>query len=273
MRHLIIVFVVSGLLLSIQKINAQQATEANMKETGSLNMQGAYSMTRQIMNDGTKDSLGGNEQLKIYTGHYMMYAHPIAGDTLGDYGIGTYKVQDGKVMEYVFYTPSGGAHLDTFALSIKKMDNGYSQIIDFPADLSGRKFLLTEEYKNVGKDMRSPVDGAWKLTSQTYTPMNGSPRTNSNSTQFKVFQSGHYMWANTSMDSTTNKPVSFFGYGTFQMNGNNQLTELTTSSSFTSELVNKPVTLQLEFTGKDSYTQTIIWPNGDRTAEVYQRLK
>jgi hypothetical protein len=49
----------------------------NQQENEKLTMTGAYYMTTQIINDGTKDSTIDRKQLKIYTDKYMMFATPI----------------------------------------------------------------------------------------------------------------------------------------------------------------------------------------------------
>ena len=290
MKHLLTLSLLAFLLLCFTnsygqptkvkaKENKSKVKDAGMsskpdhiKGEGSLNMQGAYSMIKQMVSDGTTDSLRKREQFKIYTDRYMIYASSQLTDSLADYGIGTYKMQDGKLIEYVFFTSSDGARKDSFELKINKTGDGYTQIIEFPADSQGRKFILTEDYKHVGKAATTPLDGAWKQTKVMYTPKNGSTITDENPTQFKVYQSGHFIWANTTQDSATNKPVSFFGYGSFTMEGKNKSKEINTNSSFVSDLVAKPVMLQLEFIGKDVYQQTILTPEG-KQIEVYQRLK
>jgi hypothetical protein len=234
-------------------------------------MKGAYALTKQMVNDGTKDSVMQIQQSKIYTDKYMIYAHPLPGDSLADYGIGTYKMDGGKVIEYVSYTSTAGAHNDTVQLKITKKGNGYSQLINFPSD-SGQTFILVEDYDNISKNVKTPLDGAWKQTQLVYTPKNGKPDT-SRTTQFKVFESGHFIWTNTVKDSATNKPRSAFGYGTFVMKGNNQLVETNTNSTYKTDLVQKPVTLQIELMGKDAFKQTIVWPNGDKSIESYERMK
>jgi len=75
------------------------------------------------------------------------------------------------------------------------------------------------------------------------------------------------------MDSATQKPLSTYGYGTFTMNGQKEASEVATNSTFTSALVGKPVVLQLAFTGKDAFQQTILWPDGAKSIEKYQRLR
>lgn len=277
MKHLTAVCFLASFLLSFLFLNAQRPSTASKVDVTKTNgisigsMQGVYNMLRQVVNNGTKDSVLGNEQLKIYTDRYMMYAHRIAGDSLAEYGVGTYSIQNGKLMEYVFYTSSGGTRKDTVELLINKSGDGYTQVINYPQDSMGVKYVLTEDYATVSKEVSSPLDGAWKQTKTSFMPTNGTAVTDDNPTQFKVFQSGHFIWANTSKDSATQKPVSFFGYGTFEMKGN-QVVEHNTHSSFTQGVVGTPITLQIAFTGKDSYTQTINWPTG-RSVEVYQRMK
>jgi hypothetical protein len=243
-------------------------------KNGNLHVQGAYSMLRQVVNSGTGDTVTNAKQFKIYTDRYMIYAGPrSAQDSLANYGIGTYSIQNGKVFEKVFYTASGGSHEDSYELAINKTANGYTQIINFPPDSSGRKFILTEDYKSAGNAITSPLDGGWKQTKTTYTPKNGSAMTDNNPTEFKVYQSGYFIWASTSHDSASNKPVSYFGYGSFKMNGSNKITEVNSNSTFPTMLVGKPVTVQLQFMGKDGYQQTIKYPSGDQAVEVYERLK
>lgn len=290
MKHLLNYGLVAILFFSYHSSHAQQVAKVKgkgdvskvkgmngnkSKQTksgnGNISMQGAYAMYNQVVNDGTKDSVMGNEQLKIFTDRYMMYAHKNANDSTATYGVGTYKIQNGKVIEYVFYTSGDGARNDTFQLDINLANDGYTQIINFPAE-QGRILKLTEDYKSVGKNITTPLDGAWKQTKSVYTMKDGKSIADNNRIQYKMYQSGYFMWANTVTDSATKKPVSFFGYGTFEMNSD-KATEVNTNSSFVTDLVGRPITLNIEFTGKDAYQQTIIWPDGTKSIEYYERLK
>lgn len=235
-------------------------------------MPGAYAMLMQIVSDGNRDEIQNVQQFKIYTDRYFMYAHALPGDSLAYYGIGTYRTGNDRLMEYPFYTSEGGAHTDTFEIQVTKLGNGYVQVINFPPDSQGRKYVLTEEYGNVSTPVTSPLDGAWKQTKAQFIPTKGAAITNGNSTQYKVFQDGHFMWAHTSMDSATHKPVSAFGYGTFEMQGLNKARERTTNSTFRTALIGKPVMVELKFMGTDAYQQTINQPDG-KSIEVYERLK
>jgi hypothetical protein len=98
-------------------------------------------------------------------------------------------------------------------------------------------------------------------------------QTNANPVQFKIFQSGNFVWVNTYTDSASQKPASAFGYGTFEMNGQNEVTETNTHSTYASQLVGKPVTLKIDLTGKDAYKQTMLLPDGSKQVEFYERLK
>jgi hypothetical protein len=276
MKNLLSVSFITGSILFSLFIHAQQASvtgnkakTSNTKNAG--NMRGAYYMLKQVVSDGTMDSVLQNEQLKIYTDRYFMYAHGIVGDSLAEYGIGTYKTEDDKLVEYVFYTSANGDQKDTIDLYITKRPDGYTQVINFSPDELGRTTALTEDYKKVSRTVTSPLDGAWKQTKNMFYPTQGAVITNEVPTQFKVYMAGHFIWANTSKDSATQKPVSYFGFGTFDMKGKNEVVENVTHSS-NRNIVYQPVSLRIELSGKDSYTQTITWPEG-RSVEVYQRMK
>ena len=52
-----------------------------------------------------------------------------------------------------------------------------------------------------------------------------------------------------------------------------EVIENVTHTTYTTDLVGKPVTLQIALTGKDGYNQTIRWPDGTKLVEYYERLK
>lgn len=263
---------VTGLFVWSQQPAVTASANKPSGKTGT-GMKGAYELVRQVVNDGKKDSVMQIDQLKLYTDHYMIYAHQLPHDSLGDYGIGTYSYDKGKLTEHIFYTATGGEQKNSYDLEIRKSGHGYTQVIHFPADSQGVSYVLTEEYREVSKPVLSPLDGAWKQVRTSYIPQTGSPSENNHPTQFKVYQSGYYIWASTQDDSATHKPVSYYGYGTFDMKGPNRSTEKGIHSTFASSVVGTNIDLQLQFSGKDAYTQTIVWPNGDKLVEVYQRLK
>src|SRR3989337_115651 len=80
-------------------------------------MAGAYYMTRQVINDGTKDSVIDRKQLKIYTDKHMMFATPNLTDSFATFGIAEYKFDGEKLYEYIFYRAAEGDQKDTAELS------------------------------------------------------------------------------------------------------------------------------------------------------------
>ena len=107
-------------------------------------MAGAYYMTRQIINDGSKDSVIDRKQLKIYTDKHMMFATPNLTDTFATFGVAEYKLEGNKLYEYIFYRAAEGDQRDTAELTIEKTDKGYIQVID-NIDFNGKNVKLTDE--------------------------------------------------------------------------------------------------------------------------------
>ena len=259
MKHLPILFLV--MLIA----------SCNNSENKDLNMVGAYAMTRQVLNDGNKDSLLDRKQLKIYTEDHIMYASPNINDSLANFGIGTYKVEDGNIVEYISYRASDGDTEDTVTLNITKTENGYTQVID-KILIGGQYYKLTEDYDEVGSNVKSPLDGAWKQVKNIYRGAKGDSSVNNNPLEYKIYQSGYFIWAITIKDSA-NKASSVFGYGRFEMDGENKMKETIQNSTFVQGLIGKTYEVALEFDGKNKYSQTITFANGDRSTEIYERFK
>ena len=235
------------------------------------NMIGAYLMTGQILNNGSLDSAVSRKQLKIFTDKYVMFASNTLTDSSAVYGIGTYKSERGKVIEYIFYTSGSGDKRDTFGLKIDTTATGYKQVIDRITS-NGKAYKLTEDYKKVSRPVSSPLDGAWKQVENIYIRAKGDSSVNKTPVEFKVFEGGYFIWAITAKDTAKNN-TSVFGYGTFTMEGNNKSIETVKNSSFLSGLVGRTYAVDLEFPNADSYKQTITFANGDRSVEIYQRLQ
>lgn len=228
-------------------------------------------MTSQVLNDGTKDSTLDRGQLKIFTENYMMYASPNLTDSFANFGIGKYRVEDGKVIEQVFYRAITGDSSETAVLEVEKTNNGYKQTIDSIL-IEGKKFKLTEEYNKVGDTVSSPLDGAWKQIRSVRIDTTGDSLVNNRPIEYKIYNAGHFIWGITAPDSS-NKTVSVYGYGTFAMNGPNKTRETIRSSTFQSTQVGRTYEVDIEFLGNDSYKQTITFANGVKSVEVYERLK
>ena len=263
---------------SILSLNAQviQAKNSGNQTTGSMStnqsMKGAYLMTMQKATQNKKDSVMYVKQFKIYTDGYYMYAHTLDVDTLGSYGVGTYSMQKGKLTENSFYTSANGWHSDSYDVKLQKTPGGYTQVIQFPGDASGTDFILTESYKNMSKNLSSALDGAWKMTKLTLVGKDGTPTVINDPVQYKFYQSGHFIFGSTQTDATTHKTISGIGYGSFTVNGPDEITETALNSSYHSS-IDTPIKLKLSFTGKDHYQQNIVWPDGSKMVEEYERLK
>ena len=271
MKYFIFLLVISFLAACQDKSKEKSDIVDNTKDSAEFQIKGAYSMIKQIGNDGTKDTLLKKEQLKIYSDHYMMYASPRATDSFGEYGIGTYRQEPNKVTEYIFYTSSAGDVKDTAVLEITPLPNGYKQVTRY-ADANS-VFIITEEYDKVGKEPPSPLDGAWTQVKNILINRKGDTTRNTKITQFKIYESGYFIWANPNKDPASNNFNSLYGYGTFKMLDKNKSQEININSTFSTLLVGKPVDIDLEFMGNDQYKQTILGPRGEKSVEIYERLK
>ena len=263
------------LLLATSFAMACQDGDENNSDRSSSNadfdIRGAYSMIRQIGNDGTGDTVLKKEQLKIYTDRFMMYASPRATDSFGEYGIALYRQSMDTVKEFIFYTSSEGEVRDTAILEVTKLPNGFRQIIRY--NDSASTFVLTEEYDKVGKEPASPLDGAWRQIKDIFIDKNGDTTRNTRKTQFKMYEAGYFIWANPNKDPSSNNFYSAYGYGTFKMLNKNKSQETNINSTFYTQLVGRPVDIDIEMLGKDGYKQTINGPQGEKSVEIYERLK
>ncbi len=243
----------------------------NQKAKEIPNMSGAYYMTRQIINDGTTDSVIDRKQLKIYTDRHMMFATPNLTDSFATFGIAEYQVDGDKLNEYIFYRASQGDEKDTAILTIERTDKGYIQVID-NIDFNGKNVKLTEEYETINRPQQSPLDGTWKQIKNIFINQKGDSSINETPLEYKIYQSGYFIWAITTKDSA-NQKTSVFGYGPFEMMSDNKSKETIQNSTFVTSLIGRTYEVDIEFTGTDTYKQTITFANGEKSIEVYQRLK
>jgi hypothetical protein len=269
MKYSILLLIILNLVAGCQ--NTEEKKTTTDESTDESTMKGAYSMKKQVGNDGTKDTLLKKEQLKIYTDHHMMYASPHATDSFGEYGIATYRRDGDTVKENIFYTSTEGEIRDTATLAISNLQNGYKQVIKY-VDSNGT-FTITEDYDRVGDTQSTPLDGAWRQVKYMTLNKKGDTVTNSKRTQFKMYQNGHFIWANPIKDPASNNFKSTYGYGTFKMKNDSTTEETNINSTYQSTLVGIPVTIKIQFAGKDDYKQTIESSDGNKSVEVYQRLK
>jgi len=254
------------LLLILLVVSCSDAGKNN-----NVKMQGAYAMTRQVLNDGTKDSMLDRKQLKIYTDDHIMYASPNVGDSLANFGVGTYAINGDVVTEYIDYRASTGNKKDTVTLKITKTANGYTQTIDRIL-IDGQYYKLTEDYDEVSTGGKTKLDGTWKQVKNVYRSSKGDSSVNNSPLEYKTYQSGYFIWAITIKDSANNSS-SVFGYGRFDMDGENKSKETVQNSTFVQGLIGKTYEVSIEFEGDNRYIQTITFANGDKSTEIYERLK
>jgi hypothetical protein len=232
----------------------------------------AYSMLSQSIYDGkTETSNSARKQLKIYTADYMMYASVNTTDSVSSFGIGSYKANKGTEVENVIYNASDSSSSATaasFTLRIEKTLKGYKQIIPEMA-FGDQKIKLTEEYESVGKNITTPLDGAWEQT-KAYN-ITGGVTENRTSKQYKAYYAGHFMFGHTYTDDA-HKLHTGMGYGTFTMAEKNKITENVEASTYY-QIRGKSFDIAIEMNGSDEFTQTITETNGDKGVEVYHRLK
>jgi len=78
------------------------------------------------------------------------------------------------------------------------------------------------------------------------------------------------MFGITDKDST-GKISTGVGFGTYAMEGDNQLKETDLNSSY-SIIAGESFLIDVKFDGNDKYVQTITHPDSSKTVEYYERL-
>lgn len=244
----------------------------NAEKKESVIMPGAYLMISQSVKGGTVDTTYHDLlQLKMYTGDYMMYANFYPRDSVSSFGIGSYSANKDTVTENVILSSSDSVKNDTprtYTLIIEKKDSGYKQVIP-DMENQGQKIMLTEEYRSVGTAATAPMDGVWKELKTFY--IKGKDTTKYNTTQYKAYYAGYYIWGSTFLDSKK-KNHTGMGFGKFSMSGSDKLTESCITSTYY-QLRGKDITIAIEMNGTDEYKQTIDYPNNEKSVEIYQRVK
>jgi hypothetical protein len=244
----------------------------NEEKKETVIMPGAYMMIIQSIKSSTVDTTYHTlQQLKIYTGEYMMYANFYARDSTSSFGVGSYDADKDTVTEHVIYNASDSMKNDTpssYKLLIVKTDSGYRQVIN-DMQSQGQKITLTEEYRSVGTPIISPMDGVWKELKTYY--VKGTDTTKYNTTQFKAYFGSYYIWGNTYSDSVR-KNHTGMGFGKFTMAGANKLKESCITSSYY-QVRGQDIDINLEMNGTDEFKQTISYKDGGKSIEIYQRLK
>lgn len=259
------IFLASALLFLVACNNADK--------NGNVEVAGAWTMLSQkIKGEKIDTTYTSIQQLKIFTGDYMMYANVNPADSSGSFGVGVYRSSGDTITEHVFYNSSDSSKDEdthTFKLAIEKTAKGYKQLIPDMANNAGEHFTLTEEYESAGADAKSPLDGLWKLTK--YVVVNGKDSMVQPITQFKAYYGGHLIWGHTYSDSLK-KTHTGIGFGRFGMSGNNKVKETMIASTYSS-VKGQSFDIDVAMNGDDEFTQTITNKDGSKEIESYQRVK
>jgi hypothetical protein len=237
-------------------------------------MKGAYILTKQVLDSGSGQHVFNVQQWKMFTDKYVVYAHRRSEtDSMAEFGVGTYHIANGKVVEEMFHGATGPMQ-NTFQLNVSKQNDGYTQVINFHNN--AKTYILTEDYITSGKNLKTPLDGAWRMTRLTQIDKTGKTtdsETNADEAQFKFYEGGSFIWVNQWKDAKTGKQMSAYGYGTTRVDAPDQITESNVSSTYATILNGRDVTLKLKFFGPDVYEQTIVFPGGGQSTERYERMK
>ncbi len=236
-------------------------------------MSGAYKMLSQSVKSETLDTTYKTlQQLKIFTGDFMMYANVNPSDSASSFGIGTYSIDKDTIIENVFFGASDSTKNEnkrSFKLVIEKTDSGYKQIIP-ELESRGRKYKLTEEYNSVGSTVKTPMEGAWKAV-KIYYIKGKDTSWNNQVTQYKTYYAGHFIFGHSYTDSA-HKAHTGIGFGTFEMAGGNKVKEKGMASTY-SVVAGHDFDIDVEMSGNDAFRQTITNADGVKMVEEYERVK
>ena len=217
---------------------------------------GVYSMDKVVWNYGGKDNessaADGHTQFKIYTAESYFYIGE-SKDSAVSFGVGSYTQKDANNIEEVniFNTTT----LDTAVtakLTITKSEKGYNQKIA-ALMINGVQWSSSEDYTKLEGAGTTDLDGLWHQTKSIN--VTGQDSVVNTYNEYKVFQSGHFMWAARAVtDTTTNVMANHIGKGSFTLSNGTLIEDLTFSSNRAwIGKFNIPVT----FNGPDEFTQTI----------------
>lgn len=238
-----------------------------------LHMEGIYKMDSNYIKNATVDTVYRNSnQLKIYTADYMMYADVNDGDSVSNFGIGTYTINKDTLIENVFFTSNDSVNNDNprmYKLVIDKGVHGYKQYINNITDDLGNTYDLTEFYSTVGSPANSVLDGTWKMV-KAFSIVNGDTVRVRNATQYKVYYNGYVMWGHSSKDST-NRILTGVGYGKFTVSGDINLKESMMASTYNA-VRGRDFNIEFVLNGNNAFKQTISNLDGSKDLEFYERM-
>ncbi|MEO6133825.1 MAG: hypothetical protein ABIP35_01655 [Ginsengibacter sp.] len=248
------------------------AMGCNSSKVETPNMPGTYFMSYQILDDGKNETKYTDlKQLKIYTDDYFMYVQVNPKDSVSAFGVGSYTTDTATVMEHVMFSASDSNTSSTpatYNLHITKTPDGYQQVI--PEIVSNSiKYKLTELYENSGTATTSPLDGIWREL-KSYT-LEGSDTIKNNRIQYKAFYKGYFMFGH-SFKNNTGKNHTGIGFGTFKTISDTKIQETDLNSTY-SVIAGQTFDIDIKMDGNDKFMQVIIYADGSRGVEFYERIK
>ena len=234
-------------------------------------MKGTYLMNSQVLkNDSAEIKYTTLKQLKIYTDSFFMYTNVNTGDSLSAFGVGSYTPGEGMITEKVIYSASDSTlgTPNSYPLTIDKVHEGYTQVIP-EIIVQGKPAKLTEDYREVGKEMNSPLDGVWKeVRSYDIVGKDTVPKAR---IQYKAYHDGYFMFGHFLPDSTGRSRTGM-GFGTYEKINESQIKETDLNSTYPIIAGNSFV-VDFAMEGSDAYVQTIVDTLGNRSVEHYERVK
>jgi hypothetical protein len=243
------------------------------KKSG-VSIKGPYKMlSMKIQGESMDTTITTREQLKIFTGEFLMYSNYNPVDSTSSFGIGEYTIDADTITENILFTAvdsSRNNNPGTYSLIINKTPEGYIQIIPKIETQQGQVYKLTEEYVSTGSTEKSPLDGAWVLVSR-YIATGKDTLVLPAYHQYKVYHGGQFMWGN-SYDDSIGKKHTAIGFGDFYKTGKNMIKESGKTSTL-SNVRGHDFDINYSLTGKDRYEQLITNADSTISGEIYVRLK
>jgi hypothetical protein len=222
------------------------------QETKTTSLVGVHKLDKQVIADGktenVKTSANGDVQYKIYTPEGYFYI-AMSKDSVVNFGTGSYVLGDKVITESNIFNSISLDTASSVKLDITTGEKGYTQVIP-EITVSGTKYKFTEDYTTVATTGTSALDGIWHQTKTIV--VKGKDTTDASYNEYKVYNSGHFMWATKYTDTATKKDVKLVGHGTFTVNNNDLIEQLDMSSR--SGITGK-YNIKLKFNGADEYTQ------------------
>lgn len=237
------------------------------KDTGN-GIAGWYTMQSQIFTaNGAENVIDHAEQRKVYTDDYYAFTN-MREDTTSSFGFGYYTFDGKKLVEHNIFSTGLLDSSRSFDLLIEPHDAGYKQIIP-EIMIAGVPNRLVEDYYKINFKGSSDMDGVWKL--EEYISVTNGDTTRFKRNQYKIFQSGYFMFVQYFLDPETKAPKKGFGFGDFKLE-NTEIIETNIFCSYPS-VRGVPIRINLTRDSEDSFTQTIVSDtNGSTSIEKYKRM-